>query len=261
MPSVNSKADKHVNCWLCDHFQRYDRSSSPQSCVGECRYNAPDGIISGNFGGAGISEFRFFPVIEDSPNVWCAKFERTREKNLPPVPPQTDIHGTQSCENSAVLPDEWETFFFAPWNKKILPGYVDEPKNGISCLKCDNFQIENPDRGDSGYCRFHPPGSYRFGDALANFTDIQSSWAPFSSSHCYWCSQWQRHTYTFVEPSGFTWECPQNQQELTAEEKTEALKSMMRTITAVDVEGLPKVEKTTAEPAKTAKKTTKKKSK
>jgi hypothetical protein len=193
----NSKADEYVSCWLCDHFQRYQPGTEPILCSGECRYPAPECnkfILQND---QNIIVPLYFPVILNSPHKWCAKFERTREKNLPPTPPDVS---PETCENVGEFPADWIEFWEGDeadptlWNKKTGSGYVSKPADGISCWNCDNFQYATGP--EAGRCVFQPPqasGNGTYGGANPYYEQLD--WPFYDSAPKVWCSQWQRRRH------------------------------------------------------------------
>lgn len=203
MPGTNVKQQEYVNCWSCNHFQRYDRSATPDYCSGECRIVPPtvflDGIVVAV---AGTINFTW-PVVlfGDSGEGWCGRYLRSTEQNLPAYP---------TCQAES-LPDLRDNFWLAPWNKKILPGYVDSPEKGICCWNCDHFQPNDPQDGD-GFCRAYPPETWLDIDVGArtwyNSYPGPVPGLPVTQAICSWCSEWERARRTVpAPPSG--WDlCP-----------------------------------------------------
>lgn len=205
---ANSKASVNVNCWVCDHFQRYERGDEPASCMGDCRFNLPSGnIFSGQLDDKDITAAIPWTLIQESPFLWCGKFQRSKEKNLPPAPPSQD----NACLTTDALPFDWELFNSNPWNKKIGPGYVDAPQKGVACWNCDNWQALTPHRNTLGLCRAKPPRPFIFGAALDKVFWVESNFARFNRGACEWCAQWQRALHDVPDPLP-NWDCPAAEQ-------------------------------------------------
>jgi hypothetical protein len=184
--------EKTINCWICDHFQRYDRGPEPQSCAGECRLNTPPPYLYQEFNGPLEYRIQYWPCINDSTRFWCGRFQRSLETNLPPLPPTEFGY----CAEDFNLPDDWLTFWMNPWSKKILPGYVDSPEKGVSCWNCDHFQLYNIDYSPIlGECRARPFGEYQYiglmtvPETIGYRTSLAFQVYP---SPCVWCAQWER---------------------------------------------------------------------
>lgn len=181
--------DKNISCWNCDHFQRYERGPNPQSCAGECRFSLPGVFKWLLINNVDTWRIEYWPVYDEAYRYWCGRYQRTREKNLPPEPP----HNEGFCVHSFQPLEEVLSFWENPWNKKILSGYVDKPQNGISCFNCDHYQILDPDFSlVAGECRARPvpPFEMVFENSIVGFqmTFPYEAW----SSPCSWCAQWER---------------------------------------------------------------------
>lgn len=213
---TNVKAALNVSCWYCDHFQRYDRGDNPEyfDISGECRFTAPfvDTSQALQKDKDYYSE-RKWGILQAPDQQWCAKFQRSAEQNIPdpiPIGPALSPLGA------------WDTFTQAPWNKKILPGYVDEPIKGVSCWNCDHFQPLTPRNGpeqtqfvDQGECRFKPPYPFKRGQFDAGDLWEWNRFPYLWKSHCYWCSKWERTPRETGNPpaagagaANGSWDCP-----------------------------------------------------
>lgn len=197
-----------MNCWLCEHFQRYDRSDEPTSCLGECRFKSFVGYQMGTTmenGGTEMSNIPNFPTVREGGLFWCANFQRSKEADIPPAPPLQDSEEEEkNCANQPTIPDEWIYFWNDPWNKKNLPGYVSDPKKGSSCWNCDSFQREGQ-AINYGTCRRTPPARFTSG----MITSIQYYEEGYVSrirrANCIWCSEWSRARHTV--PDLLSYEC------------------------------------------------------
>jgi hypothetical protein len=204
---TNKKSGKNVACWLCDHFQRYDREANPQYCCGECRFSTPEGVHEGKFPGepAPLPFYQMFPwpVVEFGNDFWCGRFERSLETNLPAAP--------DTCNTEYVDLEEVHEWFWGdisnPWNKKILSGYVDSPEKGICCWNCDHFQPAS--HGNTGECRARPPGSW-WTMANSNLEGWTNGYpATIPNGQCFWCAQWERSLNVVIAPPDGGWNgCP-----------------------------------------------------
>lgn len=198
----NIKADLNVDCWHCEHFQRYDKGTNPQSCAGECRRYSALIFQQGIMVEVDHLANKWWPVIENAQAAWCGEFVRTREKNLPPVPP---LDEDDECEERLVLPDAWQDFWYQGnyWNKKIESGYVDEAKDGVCCFNCDHWNPLGSTPGiTDGSCRRRPPGIY-YEQFQPQPLWYNESWGNYAMNFlCVWCSEWTRTRTPRGEPLG-----------------------------------------------------------
>jgi len=125
----------------------------------------------------------------------CGRFEKTQETDLPDI-----ATGTCGKMQFDELKQYKEAFWFAPWNKKILPGYVSTPEKGVSCWNCDHFQPQpgTETGADGGFCRANPPLWFNLIDSGAGWNNFESFWV--DRGPCFWCGQWEKATHSIAAP-------------------------------------------------------------
>ena len=181
-----------VNCWTCDHFQRFDEKEEPKSCAGECRKNPPLGFLDNT----NMTDWYQFPVVIAGPLHWCGSWQRTTETPLPPTPtyspPVLKAQNPQNgefkfCFSRQVFdfPDDFEDWI--PWNRKL--------KENISCWHCDHFQrVEQkivPTSDCAGECRKNPPAPVVQRKVLTT-SILLGFCVPIFFGPLYWCGDFQR---------------------------------------------------------------------
>lgn len=199
---TNVKSNENVVCWNCQHFQRYDESDTPTACIGECRFKPIGCYKSGEETTNGTNPLyraNNFAVVKDGSQMWCGNFERSLEKNLPPMPP----HNDDSCNAQYTLPDDWQNFQNSRWNKQLKTGYVSTPSKGsVCCWNCDHFNPKDASSepsSRSGTCRRDPPCPYETGDNPNSYW-MCGEFPSMPDAVCNWCSQWERARHTIAAP-------------------------------------------------------------
>lgn len=206
----NVKADKFVNCWRCDHFQRFDSKENPTLCVGECRRLAPRGWLEDE---DYIDEYGW-PFIWAGPIYWCSFYEPTTERpvpNYPSAPPQPPPSPPQQAAEGGVgivtycyqgqefeFPDDYYLWQVSPWNRKL--------SQNVSCWHCDHFQRYFEDPSDipqgqepcKGECRKNPPESI-IRRGIPHHSTMIWDWMrgysrPLLLGAKRWCSEFERST-------------------------------------------------------------------
>jgi len=196
----NVKESQNIRCWNCDHFQRYDSSESPHSCLGECRLKAPFSNFTGDFDSSGKLKVSW-PLIISGPVYWCGQWERSTEKPLPSLPTplredrQTNPTEWDWCEYGLEFPDDGE--LWEPWNRKL--------KDNVMCWNCDHFQREDASEEPEtckGWCRKNPPGPWISSEITPKQPEQSNCglrWAYGTAFQLlgplYWCSEWERATH------------------------------------------------------------------
>lgn len=164
--AVNSKDNQR--CWNCDHFQRYDPSSTPTYSWGECRKN-PIGDWRFNIDWFDLST----PFISAGDSFWCSEWQFSRLV-VPPNP------GPGS-------PPDWPDVFwewFDWWN-------VRDPLNQ-SCYNCNHYQRVDPEDPEDlvGECRKNP-----LKPVISSLISGSSDFIAASKNRMYgpeyWCGCWE----------------------------------------------------------------------
>jgi hypothetical protein len=200
-----------VSCWQCEHFQRYDPSSAPKECWGECRKNnpafygskdgfsfqsAPDPVIN-------MPPFLvigFAPYIPFANQAWCSGFQRATI--APPAAPANI--GACAPQYPPINPPVFNLAFAPlPWTIKPIQA---------SCWYCQHFQrwYESQPPGPpyqydqcAGYCCHEPPGKF-----LQNSESAYPNEVPNEDWHfpfilfgaLYWCSKWEKTAQIRPDP-------------------------------------------------------------
>lgn len=196
----NVKADQNVDCWDCEHFQRYDGSEQPDDCAGECRKESPQ---AGSYTKELVSPTDwpvdgYFTYIPYGNTAWCAGFQRSLEQDIPPSPHE---FSTQ-CPNTD--PVTWTTPDSVRGDDMFNKKATED-----TCWFCDHFQRqwEFPERevaaeGCNGYCQHRPQPDYLTeegflppGPPQAFILQSFPLFTKVQFSALTWCSRWERATH------------------------------------------------------------------
>lgn len=196
----NTKADKNIGCWLCQHFQRYDGRATPLDCEGECRMEPPragafrkDLIKPSDWPIDGYWTYIPFGNV-----AWCNKFKRSLEENIPASP----------GDNSSDCPDTDPITWLIPEDQRTQDMFSKRSTQD-SCWTCEAFQRLHKLDGQGpqitgaeackGYCQFNPQPDYNFQDGMVEDKDFTWQTFPLFTKVPYapltWCSRWERSTF------------------------------------------------------------------
>lgn len=205
IPPVNEwniRSAQNVGCWTCEHFQRYDDSSTPTDCAGECRKDSPmgaNGYTVETISPTDWSVDGFFPAIPNANVCWCSGYQRSLEANIPPSP------GDDYSDCANTDPTTWTK----PDNVRNASMASKKP-TAESCWACAHFQRRyldptSPPAGDGcgGYCMhmhqtpyrrelgYLPPAAPQQIQPNNFFLSPRIAYAPMT-----WCSRWERTDLT-----------------------------------------------------------------
>jgi len=215
----NIKGDSH-SCWHCQHFQRLDPRSPPDSetCQGECRFDIPGSLHSAD------DQYKYYPdspdcyfyyqpywpMIHQGSKFWCGNWTRSHEENISP-PPALNLCNEQIL---LVCHEFWDN-----WARD------DKLASQTLCWTCDHFQPypkmigydpANYPAWDGECCRKNPDPHWwmefliRVYDFDSNLIGSASSipdcfpTAPYiDDARTLWCSQWERARHALYKPLEF----------------------------------------------------------